>query len=655
MPSSFGTAGPLRHLRASGALRALLAVVAGFILLGASPAGASVTAPGAPTDISAQPGYDAALLTWEVPANGGAPITSFVIKTLHEGTVVNTQPVTAGAVGSLLDPTPGAIDSFNVTGLTGETDIDLTVAAVNSMGTGTTSPDSETFTPSSTPAAPYEVLRFSVNTSTPFDLSLRWFVPPNNGEPITSFAFQVVAPGEDAAFSVPVGAVGSALDPTPGAVDTYTIGNQVPGAHTVELAATNSVGTGLSVSQPGAVTGPYFSTTTTQVNLGDSTLGDYVGPQVVELDNVGTTEDHVTNITFSGTGADDYGVDENCGNVAPGGQCPLEVAFSPGALGSRPATMTVDDESFNSITVSLTGTGSTGYYEFGSLGEVAAFGDAGYYGNLGSITLNKPIVGMSPTGNDGGYWLVASDGGIFSFGDARFHGSTGAIVLNQPIVGMATTPDGAGYWLVAADGGIFAFGDARFFGSVPGVLQPGQVLDKPIVGMAATTDGKGYWLVASDGGIFAFGDARFHGSVPGVLQPGQVLDKPIVGMAATPDGQGYWMVASDGGIFAFGDARFHGSTGGQNLPAPIVGMSPMADGNGYWLAGSDGSVYNFGDAPNYGSVAGQGVTDAIGIATDSPPTVQAINDEPADRHGLTHHAEHSMVSPNSEQSRFHQW
>ena len=62
--------------------------------------------------------------------------------------------------------------------------------------------------------------------------------------------------------------------------------------------------------------------------------------------------------------------------------------------------------------------------------------------------------------------MVASDGGIFSFGDAGFHGSTGNITLNKPIVGMAATPSGNGYWMVASDGGIFSFGDAGFHGSV---------------------------------------------------------------------------------------------------------------------------------------------------------------------------------------------
>ena len=53
------------------------------------------------------------------------------------------------------------------------------------------------------------------------------------------------------------------------------------------------------------------------------------------------------------------------------------------------------------------------------------------------------------------HWLVAADGGVFAFGGAGFFGSLGAIDLNQPVVGMAATPSGDGYWLAAADGGLW--------------------------------------------------------------------------------------------------------------------------------------------------------------------------------------------------------
>ncbi|MDA8367903.1 MAG: hypothetical protein M0Z62_13250 [Actinomycetota bacterium] len=248
-----------------------------------------------------------------------------------------------------------------------------------------------------------------------------------------------------------------------------------------------------------------------------------------------------------------------------------------------------------------------GYYLYGSGGELQGFGNTGYLSYLGTLTLtslNRPIVTMATTPDDGGYWMAASDGGVFAFGDAAFFGSAGNLVLDKPVVGMAATPDGHGYWLVASDGGIFAFGDARYLGSMGG-----KPLNEPIVGMAATPDGNGYWLVASDGGIFAFGDARFLGSMGGTP-----LNEPIVGMAATPDGNGYWMVASDGGIFAFGDARFLGSMGGKPLNKPIVGMSATPDGKGYRLVASDGGIFSFG-APYFGSLAGNDVADVAGMIT----------------------------------------
>jgi hypothetical protein len=76
--------------------------------------------------------------------------------------------------------------------------------------------------------------------------------------------------------------------------------------------------------------------------------------------------------------------------------------------------------------------------------------------------------------------MVASDGGIFDYGDAAFLGSRGGQPLNRPIVGMAPTGDGHGYWMVASDGGIFTYGDAGYFGSTGGTA-----LNAPIVAMGS--------------------------------------------------------------------------------------------------------------------------------------------------------------------------
>ena len=237
-----------------------------------------------------------------------------------------------------------------------------------------------------------------------------------------------------------------------------------------------------------------------------------------------------------------------------------------------------------------------GYWMVASDGGLFAFANAGFYGSMGGIPLNSPIVGMAVTPDGKGYWEVASDGGIFTFGDATYYGSMGGRHLNKPIVGMAATPDGKGYWEVATDGGIFSFGDAAFYGSTGAIH-----LNKPIVGMAAVPGGGGYWLVASDGGIFSYGpNAAFYGSAGAIH-----LNKPVVGMAATPSGNGYWLVASDGGIFTYGPgAAFYGSTGAIHLNKPVVGMAATPSGDGYWLFASDGGVFNYGDATFQGSMGG---------------------------------------------------
>jgi hypothetical protein len=233
-----------------------------------------------------------------------------------------------------------------------------------------------------------------------------------------------------------------------------------------------------------------------------------------------------------------------------------------------------------------------GYQTVASDGGIFAFGQD-FCGSTGSMTLNKPVVGMAAVPGGGGYWLVASDGGIFSYGDAQFFGSTGSLQLNKPVVGMAATPDGNGYWLVASDGGIFSYGDAQFYGSA--VSDPNQ----DIVGIAASPDGQGYWEVSTTGKVFVFGDATFAGDTSGMH-----LNGIMVGMAADPVTGGYWLIGSDGGVFSFG-APFFGSTGSIRLNQPVVGMQSTDDGGGYWFVARDGGIFAYGDAPFNGSMGGK--------------------------------------------------
>jgi len=67
--------------------------------------------------------------------------------------------------------------------------------------------------------------------------------------------------------------------------------------------------------------------------------------------------------------------------------------------------------------------------------RIFSFGGAGCRGSLGSVHLNKPVIGMVAYGD--GYLMLASDGGIFDFSTTPFLGTLGANPPSIPIVGVA--------------------------------------------------------------------------------------------------------------------------------------------------------------------------------------------------------------------------
>jgi hypothetical protein len=260
-----------------------------------------------------------------------------------------------------------------------------------------------------------------------------------------------------------------------------------------------------------------------------------------------------------------------------------------------------------------------GYWLVGSDGGIFSFGSAQFYGSMGATRLQRPVVGIVPTGDRGGYWLDASDGGVFSFGDTQFYGSIPGLglhpagsgvhnSLNAPIVGMVPSHDQGGYFMVASDGGVFAFGDAYFAGSCPGI----GGCSGAAVAVMPDASGDGYWLITQTGNVYTFGDAPYLGA------PGPQSSQ-ITSAVATPSGHGYWILDADGQAFAYGDAKPigntpPGSTGGANPASAIFATS---DGNGYWVSDAQGKVFNFGDAPNDGDMSGTQLNGSIIAASGS--------------------------------------
>ena len=84
--------------------------------------------------------------------------------------------------------------------------------------------------------------------------------------------------------------------------------------------------------------------------------------------------------------------------------------------------------------------GNLGYWLAQRGGGISPFGAAT---NQGMPFTNVSAAGVANAGG-GGYWVADADGGVFAFG-APFFGSMGGIPLNAPIVGIAATPDQGGY------------------------------------------------------------------------------------------------------------------------------------------------------------------------------------------------------------------
>ena len=219
------------------------------------------------------------------------------------------------------------------------------------------------------------------------------------------------------------------------------------------------------------------------------------------------------------------------------------------------------DSSFALGTVPLSGNQAVVSIEANVAGTyvlTASYGGDSANAPSASAPVNQVALPYGATGTQG-YWLVGSDGGIFTFGAAQFYGSTGALSLQRPVVGITPTDDG-GYWLVALT--VASSPSATPPSSAPSrawawprrARRAAKKLNAPIVGMVPSADGAGYFMVAADGGVFAFGDAKFEGSCPGIGG----CSGAAVSVMPDASGNGYWLVTATGHVYTFGDANYSG-------------------------------------------------------------------------------------------------
>jgi len=100
----------------------------------------------------------------------------------------------------------------------------------------------------------------------------------------------------------------------------------------------------------------------TSLTFTTQAVGTTSPAQNITLTNSQSVTLNISGVTVSGANNTDFSPASTCGSsVVAGGSCTIGVTFTPGASGTRTATLDVNDDAPNSPqTVSLTGTGSTG-------------------------------------------------------------------------------------------------------------------------------------------------------------------------------------------------------------------------------------------------------------------------------------------------------
>ena len=197
-------------------------------------ASGGLTAPGAPTGVSAVAGNTSASVSWTAPSNGGSTITSYTI-TPSIGSTAQTPTTVTG--------NPPATTA-TITGLTNGTSYTFTVTATNGVGTGPGSAPSNAVTPSAptVPGAPSAVTALARNASA----TLSWTAPSNGGSTITSYT---ITPSIGSTAQTPTTVTGN-----PPATTATITGLTNGTSYTFTVTATNAIGTGPASTPSNAVT-----------------------------------------------------------------------------------------------------------------------------------------------------------------------------------------------------------------------------------------------------------------------------------------------------------------------------------------------------------------------------------------------------------------
>ncbi|MET7398601.1 choice-of-anchor D domain-containing protein [Dactylosporangium sp. NPDC005572] len=187
-------------------------------------------------------------------------------------------------------------------------------------------------------------------------------LPPATAWATRTQTLSVLGSNDGNSFSQIVAPAGRTFDPATG----NTVDITLPATSTRYVRVNITANTGwpagqvaeLEVYPSGGTTpnAPTLSTMPSSLTFGSQVVGSTSAAQAVTVTNSGTAAATVTGVSVSG----DYTQTNNCGSIAVGASCVVNVSFRPTATGTRTGTLTITSNASNSpTTVSLTGTGGS--------------------------------------------------------------------------------------------------------------------------------------------------------------------------------------------------------------------------------------------------------------------------------------------------------
>ncbi len=130
------------------------------------------------------------------------------------------------------------------------------------------------------------------------------------------------------------------------------------GTLTGTLTVTTNAPVTLRVPLTGGATAPSLSLPSTSLLLPDTLVGTSSPAVPMLIENAGTGDLNITNITITAG----FAQTNNCGTVWPGAYCSINVTFSPTAAGTRTGSLTItSNDPAGAKTVTLSGVGISSY------------------------------------------------------------------------------------------------------------------------------------------------------------------------------------------------------------------------------------------------------------------------------------------------------